>query len=482
MQITPVDIKGYQLLHEGALALSQIQLNGMKIDLDHCHLQDRRLTKKIKKAEIKLSEYKEVQKWKELYGSKFKYNSNEQLSELLYDHLKLKAKKQTGGDQGSTDEESLQALNMEWLNLLLERRKMEKIQGTYLGGILREQVDGFLYPFFNLHTVVTFRSSSSNINFQNIPVRIPWVKSMVRKAFLPRTDKRVFGEKDYGGIEVKVAACYHRDPTMIEDITDPERDMHRDMAMECYKLEMDEWTKDARYCGKNKFVFPQFYGDYYVNCAQALWVGIEQLNLKTADGVPLKKHLAKHGIRSYKKFEKHIQKVERKFWEDRYPVYNQWKNDHVESYQENGYFDSFTGFRYQGVMSRNEAINYAVQGSAFHCLLWSLIHIQKISIEEKWETKILGQIHDAIVFDFEPSEINHVMKVTDKIMCHDIREVWPWLIVPLDAETEFSPAGKSWYEKDEVHFHPCNCGNEWMYHNKKKNIWTCPICSNNFIR
>ena len=50
-------------------------------------------------------------------------------------------------------------------------RKLKKVRDTYLDAFLREQVDGYLHPFFSLHTVKTFRSSSERINFQNIPKR-----------------------------------------------------------------------------------------------------------------------------------------------------------------------------------------------------------------------------------------------------------------------------------------------------------------------
>lgn len=480
MTCLPVTHAGYQLLHEGALALSQIQLNGMRVDVPAIELDIRRISqKRIPAIEARLNVCKEVKIWKEMYGLKFNLDSDDQLRELLYSRLKLKPFKETEKSSedkttGSTDEESLKALEKPWLLDLIERRKLGKVLGTNLEGILREQVNGMLHPFFNL-LLISYRSSSSNINFQNIPKHEEELKRLVRTKFIPRTRRRLLGEVDYSKAEVIGSCCYHKDPNMIAEVMNPELDMHRDIACECYLLELDEWTGDIRFAGKNNFTFAQFYGDYYVTCAKNLWNAIQQLKLVTKKGVPLYDHLRKKGIRNLAQFEKHIEQVEQRFWGKRFPVYAKWKDDWVKLYHRQGYVDSLTGFRYQGVMTRNEVCNYPIQGSSFHFLLWSITQLQKIAVEEKWESKILGQIHDALVFDFEPSEINHIVEVVNRVMCTDVRKHWPWIIVPLKVDLELGPAGASWYhlKKAKEYSSGCTqCGNKWLY----KDL-TCPVCA-----
>ena len=63
------------------------------------------------------------------------------------------------------------------------------------------------------------------------------------------------------------------------------------------------------------FVFPQFYGDWYKDCAVSLWQAAEQLQLKLRDGTPMRKHLATKGIKSLSDFEEHLRKVENFFLE-----------------------------------------------------------------------------------------------------------------------------------------------------------------------
>jgi len=447
MSLSTID--AYQLMHDGTLALADIEANGIRIDKEYCKKQEIKLTKRIRKKRIIIEESEEVKKWKSIYKNKFNMDSNHQLGEVLFNYMGYKAPKLTPTGKSSVDQEALGMLDIPMVKDLLELRKLNKAKNTYLDGIVRFECDGYIRPSFNLHTVKTYRSSSDKPNFQNIPVRDPKIKKLIRTIFIPREGHQLM-EVDYDGAEIRVSACYHQDPTMISYIQDSTKDLHRDMAMECYILNKNQITKEIRYCGKNMFVFPEFYGDYYISCAEHLWKATKELKLITKQGTPLKQHLKEQGMVSYKKFENHIKRIERNFWYKRFPVYTAWKDEFYNQYLEQGYLDTLTGFRCSGLMKRNDVINYPVQGSAFHCLLWSLIQINKWLKEEKLNTRIIGQIHDSIVFDLDPEERDIVIPKVKQIMCKDIRKEWDWIIVPLEVEIEIAPINKSWYEKEEI--------------------------------
>jgi DNA polymerase I len=417
----------------------------------------------------------EARKWKEKYGGATNFQSPDQLADILFNELGYESENKTAGGKPSTAEANLEKIDSDLTRWFFDMKRLIKLKNTYFGNILREQVDGLLKPFFKLALVDTFRSSSSNINFQNQPSRNPEMMTQVRRSFRPSSG-RLFTEGDYGGIEVKIAACYHKDPTMITYIEDPTKDMHRDMAIECYMLESDQWTKQSRYCAKNKYVFPEFYGSYYAQCAKDLWSAIDQFLLTTKDGVPMREHLRKNGIKNYKQYESYIQKVENHFWDDRFPVYRDWKDKWVADYNQNGYFISKTGFRVSGLLSRNQIINYPIQGSAFHCLLWSLIRLNKWIKREGLQSKIIGQVHDSGVFDTCPEEANALFSEFIKIGTETIRLYWPWIIVPMDIEIECSPIDQGWDAKKEVvKAEPCSdCGLEWAY--QKDGDYLCPVC------
>ena len=459
MNPSAMTLQAYKLFHEGVLAFARAEQLGMRIDVEYCERKKKQLTRKITGLEKELQKAKLIQHWQHYYGKKFNMYSNWQLAHILYDVKKITPVSTTVTGKGSTNDEALSQLGIPGLDSLLEIRKLIKVRDTYLDAFLREQVNGILHPFFNLNTVRTYRSSSSNPNFQNIPKRDKEAMKICRRAILPRPGHQLL-EIDYSGIEVRIAACYHKDPNMIKYIKDPTTDMHLDMAKELFLLQfMDKKIpehKVLRDAVKNGFVFPQFYGDYYKNCAINMACGWGKLpkkgEWKAGQGISmptgtLSDHFISMKIKSLYQYTEHVRKVEEDFWNNRFKVYQKWKNKWWVKYQRKGYLDMLTGFRCKGVMRKNEVLNTPIQGSAFHCLLWSFIEIDKIMMKEKWKSRLIGQIHDAIVIDTHPSELEYVAKIVKQVTCHDLPKAWPWIIVPLDVEADICEVDQSWNKK-----------------------------------
>ena len=149
-----------------------------------------------------------------------------------------------------TDEEALTKVDLPFVTDYLRMQKLVKAKSTYLEGILNETCEGCLHPSFDLNTAISYRSSSSAPNFQNVPIRNKEIGQLVRSCFVARDGNRLV-EVDFGGIEVRAAAFYHKDPTMIAYLNDPTKDMHRDCASSVYLLPPEEVSKDARYTAKN---------------------------------------------------------------------------------------------------------------------------------------------------------------------------------------------------------------------------------------
>ncbi|MBN2570507.1 MAG: hypothetical protein JXA68_00145, partial [Ignavibacteriales bacterium] len=144
--------------------------------------------------------------------------------------------------------------------------------------------------------------------------------------------------------------------------------------------------------------------------------------------------------------------IEKDMWGKRFPVYFRWKEQWYHRYQKTGYIDSLTGFRYSGVMSKNDCINYPIQGSAFHCLLWSLVHLDQYLYNHGYDSRIVGQIHDSIVLDIHPDELEDVVRLIRKITTDELLSNWKWIIVPLEVEFEICDVDASWADKKELNF------------------------------
>jgi DNA polymerase-1 len=353
------------------------------------------------------------------------------------------AKTKTG--KNSVDQAALEKIKTPFVKDLVDLRKILKLNSTYLGQMLREEVDNYIHPFIGF-APVSWRSSVNRPSWQNLSARDQTAVFIVKNGIIPRPGNR-FLDSDYSTIEVHGAAWYTHDPKLLDYLWNPASDMHRDATMDCFKLEPDEVHKDARKCGKNSFVFPEFYGDYYVNCATHLWEDIEKYKLVTTKNVLIKDHLKKHGIKTYKQFESHIQEVEDYFWNERFKVYTQWKKDTWNLYLNQGYLESFLGFKFTGSMDRNNSLNYQIQSTAFHCLLWAYTKLARYIRENKLKTILIGETHDSMVKDVPKDEFDHIISITKKIMVDDLIDQFPFIITPIEIEIEATDVDGSWYTK-----------------------------------
>lgn len=454
-----------RLMMEGSLALAEMEHTGIAVNVPYLESAIANTAKRIKDLEAEIRTDPVYETWRKKFGQKTNLGSREQLGKIVFGVLGYETKKDaTATGRNKTDAAALEHIDLPFLKNLLLIEKLKKLKNTNLIGLQNEMVDGFIHPMFNLNLAVTYRSSCERPNTQNFPKRDEDLAEIVRRCLIAREGYQVV-ELDFKGIEVGISCCYNKDPVLIEYVKNPKMDMHRDMAAQCYMIEESEVTSKARYCAKNLFVFPQFYGDYYIACARNLWEAIGKYKLETVSGTPLKKHLRKHGIKSLGAcvpsqrpedgtFEKHLKEVEYDFWKRRFCVYDQWKKDWWEQYQTKGGFRTLTGFYVKwgktGVLSRNEAVNNGIQGSAFHCALWTVIELQKWLRKSKMKSKLTGTIHDSVIGDIHPPELGDYLAKAKELVEIDLPKVWPWICVPLTIEAEVSPVNGSWWDKKPV--------------------------------
>lgn len=441
---------------EGSQALADVENNGMRIDTDYLDRKIEWAGNKIKEYEARLREDDVYRIWRKRFGTNADIGSPQQLSSVLFDDLGYEVKNWTSEDESKRkpkmDEVTLEGIDIPFVKMWIARKKMIKARSTYLIGIRRETHNGFLHPVFNLHFVTTYRSSSDSPNFQNIPVRDPTYAKLIRRAFIPYDDESMLMEIDYGALEFRGAACFWKDPAMIAYASDPDLDIHRDMAAECYILPTDRVSKPVRGTAKTYFVFPELYGSYYGNIGRRLWERITLDDLKTADGTPIGDHLAEKGIRKLgtknamtdNTFLYHIKQVEREF-NERFPHWAKAKEKWWSDYLKNGWFPLMTGFVCQGIYSINDVMNYPIQGPSFHLTLWSLIQLNKRLKQKKMRSRVIGQIHDSIMGNVYRSERDDYIEMATSIMTQEVKRHWDWVVTPLEIEIEASDT--NWFEK-----------------------------------
>lgn len=436
----------------------------MCVDTDYLDGAIKKAAKRILHLENELREDEVFTTWRRHFGAKSNLDSSDQLATILFDVMKFPCKERTGTGRPSGKEANLLDINLPFVENYRKLTKLKKAKGTFLEGI-RSFVtdDGKLHPNFNLNIAASFRSTSNDPNFQNFPSRNEEMADLVRSAFIPRKN-HVIVEFDFGGVEVGVAGCYNHDQKLIYDYV--HGDMHRDMAMKIFFLKQEEVHKTTRYCSKNMFVFPNFYGSYWFDCARNLWEAMDRMGLKTVSGVPLQEHLVKHGINRLGKAEKnddpklgtfqyHVKQQEDYLWNERYTTYTEWKQKTWQDYRAKGYCKLLTGFVCSRdsdglIMNRKQVINYQIQGAAFHCLLWCLIEMDEWLRKNKMRSKIVSQIHDSIIGDVHKDELQDYLAKMKELMTKSLAEAWKWVIVPLKVEAEACELGGNWYRKKKV--------------------------------
>lgn len=458
--------KCYKFLHQGSLVLSTIEQNGFFVSRKHFTKTKKEIETKITELKEYLQTSEEAIQFKKVSGRNLDYGSTKDLRELFFDVLGLKSIKSTEKGFDSVDKDALTRIKHPWCKKLLELRKYEKMNSTYMDQMIREiNDDNKIHPFFHLHTTRTARSSASSPNSQNLPSRDEEGKKMVKKGFVVPKDY-YFLESDFGSQEVRIAACYTKDPVLIAYINDPTTDMHKDTAKELFIISDEMYEKYPKQCKqlrfftKNGFIFPEFYGSYWRSCARDLWENCK--NIVFEKGFTVKDHLNIYGfdclVNTDKRknplknsFEYHVKIVENQFWQ-KFSTFRKWQETSKEFYLNNGYVYSMFGSQRRGFLNQNKILNTGIQGTAFQCLLWSLIHVDKYFRKHKLKSKTMGQVHDSILNAIHKDEVKQTLEIIRYIMEEKIRKYHKWLIVPLVAEFECSGLGGSWYDKKEIDY------------------------------
>lgn len=356
-----------------------------------------------------------------LAGINFNIDSPKQLGEALFDHLKIddKAKKTKSG-QYVTKEDTLQKLanKHDIIPKILDYRSIKKLKSTYVDS-LPEMVNpksGRIHTNYMQTVAATGRLSSNNPNLQNIPIRTERGR-YIRKAFIPRDADHVILAADYSQVELRIIAALSEDAGMIQAFKDG-LDIHSATASKVFKVALNEVDRDQR--SKAKAV------NFGIAYGQGAFGLAENLSISRTE--------AKEIIDNY--FEE-------------FPGVAKYKEVAIALAREKGYAETLLGRRryLPDLQSRNQtvrasaernAINAPIQGSAADIIKLAMIDIHKTFVAEGFQSKMLLQVHDELVFDAHKSEIETIIPIIRQKMENAYQ-----LSVPLVVDISY---GNNWLE------------------------------------
>ena len=392
--------------------LSTMELNGIKLDSEFLKELSNKFHKELK--ELEKSIFK-------LSNQDFNLASPKQLGEVLFGQMKIiENPKKTKSGQYSTSEEVLSKLAEEHVIVekVLEWRSLQKLLNTYVDA-LPKQVDTTterIHAEFNQAVASTGRLSSNNPNLQNIPIRNPRGRE-VRKAFICENENYVMLSADYSQIELRVIAALSEDPNMISAFN-KNLDIHSSTAAKVFDVKLEDVTKEQRSNAKT------------VNFGIIYGVSAFGLSNQTS----LTRSESKLLIESYY---------------DAYPKLKNYISSQINFARENGYVETILGRkRYlRDINSRNaivrgaaerNAVNAPVQGSAADIIKIAMIKIHEKFQESNFESKMLVQVHDELVFEVHKKELEQVKKII-KI---EMEQAYSFC-VPLKVDMD---QGLNWFE------------------------------------
>ena len=400
----------YEVEFPLAEVLEEMERSGVNIDR-------KMLGVLSKELETSMNEYSE--KIFRLAGETFNINSPKQMQKILFEKLQLQSSRKTKTGF-STDAQTLESLRGEHeiIESILDFRQVAKLKSTYADALpnLIHPKTGRVHTSFNQTIASTGRLSSVDPNLQNIPIRTELGRE-IRKAFVPRDKNHCIISCDYSQIELRIMASMSNDERLIEAFKHGE-DIHRRTAALVFQIPQEEVTPDMRRKAKE------------VNFGILYGIGV--FGLKTR--LQISQQHAKEIIDTYFSTFKNVKAF---------------MDASIQSAREKGFAETLLGRRrfLKNINSKNfslrnfeerVAINMPIQGTAADMIKLAMINIHNELAKRNYDTKMILQVHDELVFDALKSETDEVVPLVKDLMENALP-----LNVPILVETGI---GDNWIE------------------------------------
>jgi uracil-DNA glycosylase family 4 len=452
----------HELIIPASNTLARMEFNGIRIDdfvadryvtiyrvrqeeIYEEILKDKKVQKLIKDKQKEIDDARKPNSKAKPIVYRFNPNSVHQLKELYFKYYKMPITDVTETGEPSTKAGVMKPLEKKYpiISLIRYYKLLTKMLGTYLEPALNGQWkrgDGRVHSNYNLHGTRTGRLSSSNPNLQNIPTpeKEPGtlLETMpIKNIFTYSFPKGVVMSVDYSGMELRVFASLARCQSMI-GIHESGADFHSMVAiMSTTGRDVHEITKEEANKFKDEFK-PVRYRYKWTNWT--LLYGGDEYTLVSLYSVPVDD--AKATVKAYY---------------DRFPEVLEFREWTTEFGKENGYIESPFGRREhlhyindkdvgKANKDKRAAVNMPVQSGASDTLLCALVIIDKFISQRGLRSMLVNTVHDSIVLDVHPDEIDEVAALCVDVM-ENIKHYasiympnvdFEWLICPLKADVD----------------------------------------------
>lgn len=392
--------------------LADMEMTGIALDIKFLKKMSAELQGRMNEIQTNVFEY---------VGEPFNINSTQQLSNAIFNRLKLAppdGTRRTDAGHYSTSAEVLEALHGKHpvVDLLLEYRELSKLKSTYLDA-LPEQVNpqtGRVHTSYNQAGSVTGRIASSDPNLQNIPIRTE-LGRQVRQAFVAAEGFKLLSV-DYSQVELRIAAHMSKDEAMLAAFR-ADQDIHTATAAAILGTTLDKVTKEQRRNAKA------------INFG--LLYGMSAFGLTRTSDLTLAE--AEDFVEAYYK---------------QFPGVKGYLDNMRRLAAQQGYVETLLGRRryFPGLKSggnpatrareEREAINAPIQGSAADIMKIAMIRVASALKDSGLSGHMLLQVHDELVLECPENELKKTVKIVRTMMENAYN-----LDIPLKTEARY---GHDW--------------------------------------
>jgi DNA polymerase-1 len=334
-------------------------------------------------------------------GVSFNINSPQQLSNVLFDRIRLippDRGRKTASGHFSTSADILEELrgNHPIIAMILEYRELTKLKSTYVDALPLQlnPTTRRIHTSFNQIGAVTGRLASSDPNLQNIPTRTE-LGHKVRQGFVA-SPGNVLLSVDYSQIELRIVAHMSKDEAMCAAFR-ANQDIHTTTAAAIYNIPLEQVSKDQRRHAKA------------INFG--LIYGMSAFGLSRSTDLTLAE--AEVFVTSYF---------------NQFPGVKTFLDGLRKSASARGYVETLLGRRryFPGLKTQTnsnlrnreerEAINAPIQGTAADILKLAMIQIPDALTRAGLSARMLLQVHDELVLECPHSELEDTAHIVQSIM------------------------------------------------------------------
>ncbi|MDW8345662.1 MAG: DNA polymerase [Bacteroidia bacterium] len=386
----------------------------------------------------------------------FNLRSKHHLKWLFFTKLKLSAISKTENGEPQVNDDFLESVanQFEWVKLLQDLNKLEKLRGTYIEGIIERLEGEYVYPSFLQFGTTSGRFATRNPNVQNLPrpkeentqdsPLIIHYNNQIRKLFISK-EGYVFVDADYAALEPRCFAHCSGDQNL-QNIFKTGEDLYSALAIKVFNVQnASPFKKDPNFLGN---IYPELRQKMKVVALAAAY-GATEFRIAKLLNCPVEeaKKILDDYFSAYPGLANYINNCHKSVLTEGFVKTEFGRKRHLKLAQDISFIlarkdvKTFEDAVKSNLIEEykmlknylNNSTNFPIQGLAAHIVNKAMILLSDLLTNHKIDATIILQVHDQIVVEVREDQAEECVKLVKTAMENVVS-----LSVPLIAEPKIA--------------------------------------------